>query len=174
MNWLTGRVSSADGWRLQEFSFAYVRAVAAAAACEVQRVEVDRDSVDLTLKRKTVDTKCRSPQLDVQVKSTSSKCRGDECVRYALDLKNYNELRGSNLAVPRILVIVLVPLDFGDWIRHSEDELALRYCAYWQTLRDAPETANTSTVTVTIPRSQVLDGPGLDAIFTRLASGGLP
>lgn len=174
MNLLTGRVTSSDGWRLEEFSFAYVRAVAAAAACEVVRPDVDRDSVDLMLKRKTANTVVRSPQIDLQVKATTTDCLDGTCVRYPLAVNNYNGLRGTNFAVPRILVVVLIPPNFEDWIQHAEAELVLKRCGYWVSLQDAPETLNTTSVTTTIPRSQVFDPQGLDGIFTRLGAGGLP
>ncbi|MFM5980640.1 MAG: DUF4365 domain-containing protein, partial [Sphaerospermopsis kisseleviana] len=37
----------------------------------------------------------------------------------------------------------------------SETELCLRRCAYWVSLRGQPQTQNTETVTVYIPRKNV-------------------
>jgi len=174
MNPLAGEVSSADSWRIEGFSLAYVRSVAATAGCEVTRVDVDQDSVDLILKRKTIATQVRSPQLDLQVKATTSECLDGTYVRYPLAIKNYNGLRGTNFAVPRVLVVVLIPPNFEDWVDHNEVELAIRRCGYWASLREAPETGNTASVTISIPRSQVFDPRGLDDMFNRLAGGGLP
>jgi hypothetical protein len=55
--------------------------------------------------------------------------------------------------VPRILVVVLVPENLVDWLVQSEDELSMRHCGYWVSLRGQPETVNATTVTVELPRS---------------------
>jgi hypothetical protein len=73
-------------------------------------------------------------------------------VRYPLNLKNYNDLR-INALVPRILVVVLVPENLADWLVQSEDELLMRHCGYWVSLRGLPETPNATTVTVELRRS---------------------
>jgi hypothetical protein len=68
MNALTGLIEPGETWRMEQFSYAYVQAIAAAAACDAVRPPVDIDSIDLILKRETVETRVRSPQLDVQIK----------------------------------------------------------------------------------------------------------
>jgi hypothetical protein len=89
-------------------------------------------------------------------------------------MKNYNELRATNVSISRLLVVVVVPPDLGDWTLHSEDELALRRCGYWLSLRGLPPVDNQETRTVHLPRNQKFDVVGLDALFTRLANNELP
>ena len=171
---ISGRILPEDTWRMEEFSKAYVKAVASVADCSFDRSEVDNDSVDGSLKRKTQSTAVLSPRLDVQLKSTSDDCIRNTHIAFSLSIKNYDELRSTNLAIPRILVLILLPDDFSQWTVHSEQELALRKCGYWMSLRGEPQTGNVASKTVHIPRSQVFDVGGLDAIFNRLEAGGMP
>ena len=158
---------------MEQCSRAYVQAVAATAGCTTARPEVDDDSVDLILKRKTVGTPVRSPQLDVQIKSTGRDCIGEKDVSFALKRKNYDELRDPDLAVPRILIVVVMPPNIEHWLDHDEGRLAIKKCCYWISLLGEPE-YDQQSVTVTIPRSQLFNVQSVDAIFTRLAAGGLP
>jgi len=91
----------------------------------------------------------------------------DNTLVYPLKRKNYDELRLSDLLVPRLLVVVHVPESDEEWLRHSEDELALRRCGYWVSLRGEPETTNQTKVTVYLPRSNVLDVVGLRGLMGR-------
>lgn len=159
---------------MEQFSKAYVKAVASVADCSIDWSTVDNDSVDGTLKRRTHSSTVRSPHLDIQLKSTHTDCIQNNHIVYPLLIKNYDELRSDNLAVPRILVVVLLPDDFSRWTLHTEQEMALRKCGYWVSLRGEPATSNMTSKTVHIPRQQVFDVIGLDAIFNRLESGGLP
>lgn len=171
---LSGPVPPDETWRLEQFSFAYVRAVAAAAGVSVDVTEVDDDSVDLTLKRRTSGTPRKSPRLDVQVKATTGDCLRSDHIAFPISIKNYDELRDSHLSVPRILIVVLVPAELEEWTEHSEERLALARCAYWTSLRGSPEVENTHSRTVHLSRSNALNARALDAIFVRLANGGEP
>ncbi|WP_407890518.1 DUF4365 domain-containing protein [Scytonema sp. NUACC26] len=114
-----------------------------------------------------------SPRLEVQLKCTAKDLSNENYIKYPLNLKNYNELK-INALVPRILVVVLVPDKIIDWLKQTEDELCLRYCAYWVSLRGAPDTENTTNVTIEIPRSNQLTPDALQAIIQRISFGGLP
>ncbi len=56
----------------EQFSFAYVRAVAATARIAANEPTVDDDSVDLILQQKGTGGIFRSPRLEVQVKCTDA------------------------------------------------------------------------------------------------------
>src|SRR2546425_979292 len=91
-----GHIQPEETWRMEQFSRAYVKAVASVAACSVEWSTVDNDSVDGTLRRKTIDTPVRSPQLDLQLKATTQDCIQADHVAFALSMKNYTELRATN------------------------------------------------------------------------------
>jgi len=76
--------------------------------------------------------------------------------------------------VPRILVVVLVPENLADWLVHSEDELSMRHCGYWVSLRGQLETSNATTVTVELPRSNQFTVEAVVSMFQRISNGGFP
>lgn len=158
----------------QQFSFAYVRAIAAVAKISVAEPEVDDDSVDLSLKMKTIGGIIRSPQLDVQVKCSERVTVSDGLISFPLKIKNYEELRPTNILVPRILVVVTVSEHLSEWLGHSETELAMRKCGYWTSLRGLPDTDNTSTVTVELLRTNAFSVLQLQSIMERIRNGGMP
>jgi hypothetical protein len=158
----------------QEFSKAYVKAVAAACGYATKEPSVDDDSVDLCLAARGGEGTVRSPQLDLQLKCTAQQVVAETTVNFPLEIKNYEELRPTDFMVPRILVIVIVPNDVSLWITHTENELLLRHCGYWYSLRGMPATDNETTVTVNVPRSQVFNVAGLNDIMQRIGNGGLP
>src|SRR3954454_9711632 len=95
--------------RKEQFSHAYVRAVASVAGYTVYKPEVDDDSVDLGLAAKGRGDTIRSPRLEMQLKCTAQNVVRTAHVGFELNKKNYDDLRGSDLLVPRILVVVVVP-----------------------------------------------------------------
>ena len=88
-------------------------------------------------------------------------------------IKNYRDLI-INSQVPRLLVVVLVPENLENWLQQSEDEMCMRYGAYWVSLRGQPERLNTANVTVELPRSNQFTVEALKSIMQRLSQGGLP
>jgi len=71
-------------------------------------------------------------------------------------------------------VVLFLPKEPQEWLKHSAEELALRKCAYWVSLRGAPETPNTSSVTIKLPKAQVFSPAGLSGIMTRVARRDIP
>jgi hypothetical protein len=123
------------------FSKAYVRAVAARSGYTAHEPELDRDSVDLEIAAIAGSGTYRSPKLDLQLKCTSRDIVDATHVKFPLKIKNYDDLRLPNYQVPRILVVVVVPGRIHDWLAQSEDELVLRHCGYWVSLRGREESS---------------------------------
>src|SRR5438046_533103 len=140
--------------QMEQFSLAYVRAVAAAAGVNVSRPEVDDDSVDIMFSVKSVVGRPQPPLLEVQVKCTAAPIARGQSIRFPLKIKNYNDLIGDRY-VPRILIVVAVPKPVRDWLTQDEKSLVLRRCGYWVSLAGEPETANSTSVTVEVPRTQL-------------------
>ena len=108
----------------------------------------------------------------MQVKATSTVVIDDEFIRYPLKLKNYNELRKSKTLVPKILVIILLPDNPGEWVNQSETELCLRRCGYWLSLKGQPETQNVESVTVYLPRQQLFSVDAVKNIMEQIETRG--
>jgi hypothetical protein len=149
----------------EEFSRAYVHAVATVAGFKVYPPATpDDDSVDLSIGTRGIFGKIRSPRIDIQLKCWQGAVDG-ETLSYALPVKNYEELRHEDYQVPRILVVVVVPVLLDEWITQSLNDLVLRRCGYWLSLRGELETANTTSVTVHIPVANVFSVSALSRLL---------
>lgn len=80
----------------------------------------------------------------------------------------YDDLRDTNVQVARILVVLVMPEDEALWLSQSPEELVLRHCAYWLSLKGCPPTTNTTTLRVAIPLANVFSPAALRDIVLRL------
>jgi hypothetical protein len=160
--------------RKEQFSDAFVRAAAAVAGFATSKPSVDDDSVDWVIHQAGGQGAIRSPRLELQLKCTASPDSNEAGFRYHLSLKNYIDLSAGNLMVPRILVLVVVPMDIDNWLRMTDEHLVLRNCAYWASLRGLPQTSNSSSVLVELPRASRFDAKALDRLMTRVGAGEPP
>jgi hypothetical protein len=160
----------------EQFSRAYVRAVAAAAGYGVAEPQVDDDSIDCTICSRGRLGKIHSPKVDLQLKCTTDQ-PGTMRLAHRLKIKNFDDLRDTDVLVPRILVVLCVPTDVIRWLEHSEDHLVLRRCAFWVSLRGEPPCASRARepdVTVHLPCAQRFSVEQLEAMMTRVSAGELP
>lgn len=138
----------------EQFSIAYVKAIAAPLGFNPGKFEVDNDSVDILFAAKYEPTnKIRNPQINLQLKCTKKLPSDDGFLHYPLPLKNYEDLIGLNQANPSYLVVVCIPENEDDWIDVKDEELLLRYKAFWYSLKNLPPVDNDESVTVRIPIS---------------------
>jgi hypothetical protein len=158
----------------EQFSRAYVQAVAACAGFAWSVPSVDDDSVDMVLHKSGGGGTVRSPKMELQIKCAAAESPVSDTFSFSIKRKNYDDLRDPTVMVPRILVVVLVPENIADWLRHTEAELALRRCGYWVSLRGQPASANATGQTVQIPRRQRFTVESLREIMERNGTGGLP
>ncbi len=158
----------------EQFSNAYLHTITSVAGYSLYKPAVDDDSVDWGIAATGVMGRIRAPRLELQLKSTSRDVKDDNAIRYPLKLKNYNDLRLDDFAIPRILVVVLIPDNLADWLQQSEQELCMRYCGYWVSLLGMLRTQNTTTVTVTIPRTNQFTVATLQSIMQGIGQGVKP
>jgi hypothetical protein len=90
----------------EQFSKAFVMAVASLAGCAAAEPRPDDDSIDWTLFCRLTP---RRPKLDLQVKSLSRPSFVESSIHFPLKRKNYDELIPTELLAPRLLVLVVVP-----------------------------------------------------------------
>jgi hypothetical protein len=159
----------------EDFSYAYIYAVATAAGYSLQAAtrRLDDNGIDATI---TVPGKINSkrlPRFDVQIKSTSQNILTEESIKYKLGIKNYNELREDDPFVPQLLILVLVPEKIEDWIFQTEEALCVKRCGYWLSLRGKQAVSNQTTITIEIPRQNIFSPQALQSIMTRIANGEL-
>ena len=141
--------------RKEHFSVAYVSAVAAAAGFGVESVKIDMGNVDLQIhqypdrtdKKRQRNVECG--QIDVQMKCTTVKHTRHQFHQqkdvhvYDLDMDDYQTLIYEG-AIPRILIVMVVPEKNEHWLYQKIDYLYLHHCAYWTSLRGHAEVSNTS------------------------------
>ncbi|MEW6496995.1 MAG: DUF4365 domain-containing protein [Cyanobacteriota bacterium] len=157
----------------EEFSDAYIQAIASASGYAFQRATtpLDQVGIDATITGIGAQGSMGFPQLYVQVKCTSRDVLEENRIRYPLKIKNYEELRNNYQYPPLILVVVLVSENVNEWLRQSEEELCLRRCGYWVSLRGEPETRNKETVTVYLPRKNVFTANALKTLMQGIGTG---
>jgi hypothetical protein len=158
--------------KLEQFSFAYVCALAAQAGLNRSKFELDDDSIDVTFSSKGYPGKFRNPSIQLQLKCSSQQLISGSVIKFPLSVKNYEDLRGDNVLCPRYLAVLLVPSECADWLVHHPGHIALHNCCYWLSLRNMPATSNSTTVTVEIPLEQRLTTEKLLEMM-RLASDGI-
>ena len=159
-----------------ELSYAYLHAVAAKAgmSCECSGRHTDKlgiDAVVTAAEQFTDESVLNDLSLAIQLKATIAAPR-EQNGRLSYTLKGidrYDKLRKRAVSIPRILVVLFLPKDVADWMHQTEEQLAIKKCAWWVSLRGAPETDNESSVTVYFPRSQVFNVQNLRDIMTRLS-----
>jgi hypothetical protein len=75
---------------------------------------------------------------------------------FPIEVSHYNRLRASGRSdAPTYLVVFHLPGSEADWLECTPEQLVLRRCLRWVSLRNAPETAN-QTITVYVPEKNVL------------------
>ncbi len=143
------------------------------AGCTLAKPDPDMTSVDWTI-GSTEKFERWFPTVDVQLKCTSATNLNSGPVHFELPIKNYSELRGDRFISPRILLLVRVPENVDYWLQQSEEQLTMRHCGYWFSLREEPESSNENSVTVRIPRANQFTVNALQTMMHRIGNGGHP
>lgn len=144
----------------EQFSVAYVRAVASVSGFSCTKPDVDDASIDIEFRKKGEPT-----VIAAQLKASSSPNIKEDHLNYPLPIKNYNDLRAQSLE-KRILIILIVPGNIPtEWIEQSSEQLLLKKCAYWVSLENYPDSSNEESVTIKIPLSQRFTVDTLDQLM---------
>ena len=159
-----------------ELSYAYLHAVATKAgfSCEYRPRHLDDAGVDATItehgRKLANDSVLTSFSMDAQLKATYRELPEEHRrISYSLTVPHYDKLRITNIAAPRILILMRLPQDPEEWLQITEESLVAKRCAYWLSLRGAPESTNTRDQTVYIPRDNLLSPQGLTNLMTRVS-----
>ncbi|WP_280338561.1 DUF4365 domain-containing protein [Nocardia neocaledoniensis] len=151
-----------------KFGEDYVRVLASAAGLVWSTDDVDVDGVDLCIKQPGRTRYGFSPQIEVQIKTVSRpKYRHGRLIFPGLSHTQFNQLAGTDFAVPRYLFAIHVPPAADRFADTITGALMLRHCAYFLSLRDRDRFAVDNPkrkVTVGIPVSNILDVDALRAL----------
>jgi Domain of unknown function (DUF4365) len=157
----------------EELSLAFVRAVACRAGFSVDPIGKDRDSIDVIIRARGLivpDAALTSPALEMQLKATAVQTPPVEATfPFDLPVKNYNDLVPQRAAIPRLLLVYIMPLDPATWLDCTEDALIMRRSAYWHSLRGKPKVLASSTKRVQLSRANVFTPDSLRMLLERVA-----
>lgn len=132
----------------EEFSYAYVKMVAALTAYEVIVTGRPSDSagIDITIRAPGNINGIFSPTIDAQVKCTSRDIIKEDCLKFPLEVKNYKRLISVFSQAPQLLIVVLFPDDLNDCLKITSDHTLVNRCAYWISIKGEEETNNKETI----------------------------
>jgi hypothetical protein len=157
-----------------ELSYVYLHALATRGgfSCSYTHRHLDDAGVDAQVHEDgrllAQDSTLVSFVLHVQLKATRKvPVEQEGKFSFSLPVPQYDRLRDTRHGSSRILVVLYLPENPEEWLRHSEDALIAKRCAYWVALRGAPASANPKHQTVYVPRKQILSVESLTAIMTR-------
>lgn len=112
------------------------------------------------------------PKIDLQLKASIRLADAGNSFSYPLKIKNYNDLR-IDTQTPRLLVVLDLPRERENWLTVSVDELIIRRAAYWKSLRGLPETDNSVSVTISIPKANIFDMNALAELMETSRQGSI-
>jgi hypothetical protein len=159
-----------------ELSYAYLHAIAARAgfACRHADRHGDNAGVDAEVSaygRLDPASIWTDFGIEIQLKATARALRSPrgrpDHFSFDLEVRQYNKLRNTQTQSQRILVVLSLPRSDQTWVSHSEKGLISRKCAYWVSLRGAPESHNHDSQVVHVPRTNVLSVNALREIMIR-------
>lgn len=147
----------------ERMSIGLVTLIAGRAGCEVSEVKVDRNSRDITIS----PVKGYQVNIDAQIKATINLIDAGIELKYDLDIKNYHDLRATEVGNAQILIVVDMHQLSSRWLRTSRRQTVFNNCAYWVSLYGLPDVGNRYKVRVSIPKNQMLTPEELAQIFER-------
>lgn len=108
---------------------------------------------------------------DYQLKSSSNVTFNDDCLVYDLESKNYNDLTAEEGLFPKVLILFVLPKDEADWLTVTSNEMILKRCAWWCSLKGLPQTENESTKRISIPIGQIFSPSAAIEIMEKVKGG---
>lgn len=159
--------------RKEDLGQAYVRAVIAKAGFNYGKDDHDY-GIDGTIKEVT-NIKGRffpsGAGICYQLKSSCDVQFQDDVVIYDLESKNYNDLVADTLTFPIILILFVLPKSEDEWLSVTENEMIIRRCAWWYSLKGRPSTNNSATKRIQIPRNQIFSPESLIELMKKAKGG---
>lgn len=166
-----------------ELSYAYLHAVAAKAGVECSYAGrlSDKAGVDaLICARKDVlpPDACCGLEVNIKIQLKATMHKPSETLTHLSynlkDIKQYDMLRASGCDVPRLLVVFFLPQENKLWLKQNHKLLLLRKSAYWMSLIGAPESHNSTSQVINIPKRNLLTPESLLYVLSRKSHWDMP
>lgn len=140
----------------EQFSIAYVHAVATAAQCSLSDPKVDDEKVDVTIRQTANHLLYDAAAVDVQLKATERPIMHNDGLHFSMPTAHFDALRSVRTYNPKILVVMQVPVEPAAWLSFSETGIHMQHKAYWVNLRGLAQVVTADT-TVVVPKDNVFD-----------------
>nr|WP_308000292.1 DUF4365 domain-containing protein [uncultured Merdimonas sp.] len=164
-----------DGHIKEELSFAYTQAISAYAGmgCEQRRRDYGIDGSINDIKYSNTRKRYAESgySIDFQLKATVNAKIKNGIILYDLEIKNYKDLIETEIGTPRILILYCLPREKDEWVDVLNDELKLRKCAYWCSLRGLPDVNNKKKVRIKFPEEQRFTSEELIRLMSLVKGG---
>jgi hypothetical protein len=150
------------------FGECFVRVLASAAGLIAGKQDVDTTGVDFSITSPGTSGTIRFPMIEAQVKTWRSPRGSDEAWHYSMSVPRFNNLAGTDFAVPRFLFLILVPSDVDKYAEVDTTALRLFHCGYWVSLATSNPIAPSfrQSTTVRVPKRNVLTVAALRNLVT--------
>lgn len=159
----------------EDLSICYLKAIAACKGIALEETRHDDDSEDVNIKKmiNLGNGDVYRSEIKFQLKATSSESvysENDEYVSYELKVKNYNDLCTPSVT-PIVLGLLVLPGNQSEWVNCTESELILKGRMYWLSLLNYDKSDNKASVTVKIPKENVLNEKTVEDLLITVAKG---
>ena len=108
-------------------------------------------------------------KLEFQLKASSNVSVKNDHVSYSLKVDAFNKLvHRACEGVPALLIVLALPKESDQWMSIGDNEMVLRKCCYWWSFADQKPSTNTSSITVKIPKNQVLTPQNVNDLLEKI------
>lgn len=142
----------------EEFSYGYLQLLCAINGLALEKTgrAIDNKGIDVMIIGTEKIKEINALRIDAQVKCTSQNIEKEDVIKFRLKVKAYNQLRDENNYSTTILIVVVVPQNEEDWLTVENNEMIFRKCGYWICLKGYPEVKDKSTITIDIPKENII------------------
>jgi len=68
------------------------------------------------------------------------------------------------------LFLLVLPEDEKSWVTHNIEELVIKKCMFWLDLKDLPDSDNSTSVTVKVPKEHTVSPETLNELMKNIAN----
>lgn len=158
--------------QMEDIHISYISALCASAGMSYDTQRHDDDSTDGIIKKRIkLPNASVDASLRIQLKSTHSHSlykEQDEAIKYTLKVKNYNDLC-RKATTPIILGLLILPDNEEQWVQCNLEELLIKGRMYWADFSRSPESENANSVTVNIPKTNIVNKEFLLEALSKIA-----
>lgn len=154
-----------------QFSLAFIEAFAASLGFSHSVPSVDDDSIDILFTANGYTGKFRDPELRIQMKCTEHVLNQDGTLHFQLKKKNFNDLCGKNLIVPRYLIVLMVPPDYKEWLIEKPTNIELYHYALWYSLKNELPFKRKRSQLIRVPGDNLLTKEVFNMMMIKASDG---